>query len=70
MILNTIKGNTYLYTGGIDSTNYFFTDRESEWLVIIISFPRHPKTEIYKSGEIDWCKNHFDNRRRSISYCF
>ncbi|MBG9801533.1 MurR/RpiR family transcriptional regulator [Brevibacillus laterosporus] len=46
MILNTIKGNTYLYTGGTDSTNYFFTDRESEWLVIIISFPRHPKAEL------------------------
>ncbi|PFS01990.1 hypothetical protein CN988_28420 [Bacillus thuringiensis] len=46
LILNTIKGNTYLYTGGADSTTYFFTDRESEWLVIMISFPRHPKAEI------------------------
>lgn len=42
-ILNTIKGNTYLYTGAMDDANYFFTEKETEWLVILISFSRHRK---------------------------
>lgn len=42
-VLNTIKGNTHLYKGGMDQTDYLITEREKKWLVIVISFPRHPK---------------------------
>ncbi|WP_232698685.1 MurR/RpiR family transcriptional regulator [Brevibacillus daliensis] len=40
--LNAIKGNTHLYTGAVDNADYFLTERDQEWLVIAISFPRHP----------------------------
>ncbi|WP_235816514.1 MurR/RpiR family transcriptional regulator [Bacillus massilinigeriensis] len=42
-VLNTIKGNTHLYKGGMDQSDYLITEREKKWLVIVISFPRHPK---------------------------
>lgn len=40
--LNAIKGNTHLYTGAVDNADYFLTERDQEWLVIALSFPRHP----------------------------
>ncbi|QRG65112.1 MurR/RpiR family transcriptional regulator [Brevibacillus choshinensis] len=40
--LGAIKGNTYLYTGAVDNADYFLTERDQEWLVIALSFPRHP----------------------------
>jgi DNA-binding MurR/RpiR family transcriptional regulator len=40
--LNAIKGNTHLYTGTVDNADYFVTERDQEWLMIAISFPRHP----------------------------
>lgn len=44
--LNAIKGNTHLYTGAVDNADYFLTEREQEWLVIAISFPRHPSETV------------------------
>lgn len=44
--LNAIKGNTHLYTGAVDNADYFLTERDQEWLVIAISFPRHPAETI------------------------
>ncbi|EJL44075.1 RpiR family transcriptional regulator [Brevibacillus agri] len=44
--LNAIKGNTHLYTGAVDNADYFLTEREQEWLVIALSFPRHPSETV------------------------
>lgn len=44
--LNAIKGNTYLYTGAADNADYLITEREQKWLVIALSFPRHPSETI------------------------
>jgi DNA-binding MurR/RpiR family transcriptional regulator len=44
--LNAIKGNTHLYTGAVDNADYFLTERDQEWLVIAISFPRHPSETV------------------------
>ncbi|GED71738.1 RpiR family transcriptional regulator [Brevibacillus reuszeri] len=44
--LNAIKGNTHLYIGAVDNADYFLTERDQEWLVIAISFPRHPSETV------------------------
>lgn len=44
--LNAIKGNTHLYTGAVDNADYFLTERDQEWLVIALSFPRHPSETV------------------------
>ncbi|MEJ8545982.1 MurR/RpiR family transcriptional regulator [Brevibacillus borstelensis] len=41
--LNTIKGNTSMYTGAMDHADYFIAEQDKDWLVIVISFPRHSR---------------------------
>ncbi|MFC5449926.1 MurR/RpiR family transcriptional regulator [Paenibacillus aestuarii] len=39
--LNILRGDTYLYRGPVDDTNYYLTEMDKDWLVIALSFPRY-----------------------------
>ncbi|MET3290287.1 UNVERIFIED_CONTAM: DNA-binding MurR/RpiR family transcriptional regulator [Brevibacillus sp. OAP136] len=44
--LNTLKGDTHLYQGAIGNADYLITEHSKKWLVIALSFPRHPAETI------------------------